>query len=72
MSSCVSSYDIQSEMIYLRDFQGMLNELEEELRDIEESEAIIVGALRAAKRFYQADRVHVLELDTDLHVGVKV
>ena len=70
MSGCVSSRDIQPNLMYLRDFQGMLNELEEELRDVEESEEIILGALRAAKRFYQASRVYVLELDTDLHVGV--
>lgn len=54
----------------LKEFRNVLNELESSLRDVEDSEAIIKGALDAARGFYQADRAYVLEIDTELHVGV--
>ena len=54
----------------LKEFRNVLNELESSLRDVEDSEAIIKGALDAARGFYQADRAYALEIDTELHVGV--
>ena len=44
-------------------FSNTLRELEEGFRDIEDSREIIMGVLQAAGKFYQADRVYVLEMD---------
>ncbi len=54
----------------LKEFQEALDGLECRLRDIEDSAAIIEGALEAARQFYRADRAYVLEIDSELHVGV--
>lgn len=54
----------------LQEFRSILNELECKLRDIENSDAIIEGALEAAICFYRADRAYVLEIDPELQIGV--
>ena len=55
---------------YLKDFAYTLGELEVSFRSVEESKALIMGALQAAGHFYEADRVYVFEMDDELQIGV--
>lgn len=52
------------------EMQNHLLLLEESLRDNEDSVGIIMGTLKAAGEFYQADRAYVMEVDRDLRIGV--
>lgn len=63
--------DIQSSgFAYLKDMQNSLIRLEIGLRDTEDSREIIMGTLKAAGKFYGADRAYVLEADQDLRILV--
>lgn len=55
---------------YLKDTQSTLMRLEASLRNTEDSKEIIRGTLKAAARFYGADRACVLEADCDLHIAI--
>ena len=52
------------------DFQTALGLLEERLRSLEDSEAIINGLLQGAAEFYGAARASVVEADWDLKIGL--
>lgn len=51
-------------------FHEGLRMLEENLRNTEDSEAIIDGLLRGAAKFYGAKRASVVEADWELSIGV--
>lgn len=53
-----------------QDFQTALGLLEERLRSLEDSEAIINGLLQGAAEFYGAARASVVEADWDLKIGL--
>ncbi|MBQ7898424.1 MAG: hypothetical protein IJ307_01060, partial [Bacteroidales bacterium] len=55
---------------FLSEYQEQLQMIEEKLRDIEDSAAIIHSLLEAMLIFYGADRAYVIEADWDLMVGV--
>ena len=52
------------------DFRTALGLLEERLRSLEDSEAIINGLLQGAAEFYGAARASVVEADWDLKIGL--
>lgn len=52
------------------DFQTALGLLEERLRSLEDSEAIINGLLQGAAEFYGAARASVVEADWNLKIGL--
>lgn len=54
----------------LKEFVYTLLDLEVSFRGVEESRELIMGALQAAGRYYDADRVYVLEMDDELQIGV--
>ena len=53
-----------------QDFQTALGLLEERLRSLEDSEAIINDLLQGAAEFYGAARASVVEADWDLKIGL--
>ncbi len=53
-----------------QDFQTALGLLEERLRSLEDSEAIINGLLQGTAEFYGAARASVVEADWDLKIGL--
>lgn len=53
----------------LAEYKRQLQAIEEKLRDVEDSPAIINGLLEALLLFYDADRAYVIEFDWDLMMG---
>ena len=58
------------ELSYAVNFVTALRSLEENLRDLENSQVIISGFLKAATEFYDADRSYVIEADWNENIAM--
>lgn len=60
----------KAELDYAVNFVTALRSLEENLRDLENSQVIISGFLKAATEFYDADRAYVIEADWNENIAM--
>lgn len=63
------AYDDTLQSTLLAEYKKQLQSIEEKLRNVEDSPAIIRGLLEALLIFYGADRAYIIEVDWDLMCG---